>query len=659
VRLFSGFGFVLAVLLGSAWQSTTHAAVPSDQLFPAQTKGYVSIPNLDTLEAEFNKTQWGQLINDPVMKPFADDLKRQLQQKWTRTHQKLGLKWDDMRGVPSGEVGMGKLLLSPKRAGTVIAADVTGKLPAARELLAKADANLKAKKCTLATQTQGDVKFLVYTYPKRPPVVGPDKKPIELPREIAVLFLHEKQQQLVGCDDLDVALGILKRFDGPRTDSLSEVAAYRESQARCTQEAGSLAPHLRWFIEPFGFIDAQRISNADKKRQGQDMVEILRKEGFTCIQGVGGFVNFNHGEHDILHRTMAYAPAVKRAPTDKSTDKYRRSARMLNFINRGQHLPPAWVPRDLASYVSFNGELKKGFEYSKTLVNAMADDDVFDTVINSLRDDPNGAQVDVRKEIVAHLGERVIIFSDYTLPITPDSERLLMAIEVKDEAPVAEGIRKLMEQDRNHVRAEIKGVVAWEVAEQQAAGPAVDLDLPFAQVEQPKGPRRAGNGQMLSGKALAVANGCILVASSNEILRRVLDPPADAGALANSVDYQLVHDAMQRLGAKDNCCQTFSRTDEEYRPTYELLRSGQMPQSQTLMGKLLNNMLSEPSTEDEQEEEVVKLRDQQIDGRKLPEYERVRRYLGPAGIFVNSLDDGWFATGFFLSKQAPQVAADK
>jgi hypothetical protein len=164
---------------------------------------------------------------------------------------------------------------------------------------------------------------------------------------------------------------------------------------------------------------------------------------------------------------------------------------------------------------------------------------------------------------------------------------------------------------------------------------------------------------MLSGKALAVANGCILVASSNEILRRVLDPPADAGALANSVDYQLVHDAMQRLGAKDNCCQTFSRTDEEYRPTYELLRSGQMPQSQTLMGKLLNNMLSEPSTEDEQEEEVVKLRDQQIDGRKLPEYERVRRYLGPAGIFVNSLDDGWFATGFFLSKQAPQVAADK
>ncbi|MCE9553703.1 MAG: hypothetical protein K8T91_10075, partial [Planctomycetes bacterium] len=69
-----------------------------------------------------------------------------------------------------------------------------------------------------------------------------------------------------------------------------------------------------------------------------------------------------------------------------------------------------------------------------------------------------------------------------------------------------------------------------------------------------------------------------------------------------------------------------------------------------------NSMLSEPNTEEEEEDEVVKVRQQQLDGRKLPEYERVRRYLGPAGIFVDSLDDGWFATGFFLSKQTHRVA---
>jgi len=447
------------------------------------------------------------------------------------------------------------------------------------------------------------------------------------------------------------------------------VKAYQESQAQCRKQAGSLAPHIRWFIEPFGYIAANRITNPGRKRQGQDMVEILRNQGFTCVQGVGGFINLNQGEYDILHRTMAYAPAVtgdKRSPDEplkKDTDKYRLAARMLNFPNGGDHLPAKWIPRDLATYVSFNGKLQSGFEYSKTLVNAMADDEIFEQVLRSLKSDPHGPQVDIRKEIVAHLGERVMVFSDYALPITPESERLLMAIEVKDEASVAKGIRKLMENDKHHVRAEIGGVEAWEVAEDKGAElPKIDLDIPFAQVEAPK-PAKKKDKKMLAGKAMAVTHGYLLVASNNDILRRVLDPQPDEGALGASVDYQLVREAMQRLGSIQElgpancCCQTFSRTDEEYRPTYELIRNGQMPQSQTLMGKLLNGMLSEPLTEEEEEEEVVKVRQQEIDGRKLPEYDRVRRYLGPAGIYVNSLEDGWFATGFFLSKQAPRVVA--
>jgi len=661
VRFFSRFCVVLSSLLACSGQSFSIAAVPSEQIFPATTKGYLSIPNFDTLEKEFDKTQWGQMVADPVMKPFADDLKRQLQQKWTRNHEKLGLTWDDMRHVPSGEVGMSKILHTPKIAVTAISADVAGKMNDARELMKKVDANLKAKKCSVESRTERATTLAVYTHPK---------KPTQKVADIAVIFLHEKQQQLISCDNLDVALAILRRMDGAKTDNLAGVKAYQESLAQCRKQAGELAPHIRWFVEPFGYIAANRISNPGRKRQGQDMVQILKDQGFTCIQGLGGFINLNQGEFDILHRTMAYAPAVTgdqrlaSEPLKKDTDKYRLAARMLNFPNGGDHLPAKWIPRDLATYVSFNGKLQSGFEYSKTLVDAMADDEIFEQVLRSLKDDPNGPQVDIRKEIVAHLGERVMVFSDYSLPITPESERLLMAIEVKDEAPVAKGIRKLMENDKHHVRSEIGGVEAWEVAEEKAAAlPKLDLDIPFAHVEAPKAEPKKKDKKMLSGKAMAVTQGYLLVASNNDILRRVLDPQPDEGSLAASVDYQLVRESMQRLGSiqalgpGDSCCQTFSRTDEEYRPTYELIRSGQMPQSQTLMGKLLNGMLSEPLSEEEEDEGVVKLRQQEIDGRKLPEYDRVRRYLGPAAIYVNSLEDGWFATGFFLSKQAPRVVA--
>ena len=49
------------------------------------------------------------------------------------------------------------------------------------------------------------------------------------------------------------------------------------------------------------------------------------------------------------------------------------------------------------------------------------------------------------------------------------------------------------------------------------------------------------------------------------------------------------------------------------------------------------------------------LREQQIDARKLPEYQMVRRYLGPAGMFVVSHEDGWSITGCFLSKETLEV----
>ena len=55
------------------------AAIPADQMLPATTKAYVSIPDADELERQFKVTQIGQLIADPVMQPFVEDLKEQLE----------------------------------------------------------------------------------------------------------------------------------------------------------------------------------------------------------------------------------------------------------------------------------------------------------------------------------------------------------------------------------------------------------------------------------------------------------------------------------------------------------------------------------------------------------------------------------------------------
>ena len=44
------------------------------------------------------------------------------------------------------------------------------------------------------------------------------------------------------------------------------------------------------------------------------------------------------------------------------------------------------------------------------------------------------------------------------------------------------------------------------------------------------------------------------------------------------------------------------------------------------------------------------LREQAIDGTQLPEFDNVRRYLGPAGLIIRRVEDGWLLEGMTLTK---------
>ena len=58
-------------------------------------------------------------------------------------------------------------------------------------------------------------------------------------------------------------------------------------------------------------------------------------------------------------------------------------------------------------------------------------------------DDPNGPKIDMRKELFVFLGDRISVLTDYKLPITTSSERLLFAIPAKDPKAVAKALEKL------------------------------------------------------------------------------------------------------------------------------------------------------------------------------------------------------------------------
>jgi hypothetical protein len=341
-----------------------------------------------------------------------------------------------------------------------------------------------------------------------------------------------------------------------------------------------------------------------------------------------------------------FAPPVQRKPGDLAVTKYDLAARMLDFPNKAEVAPMTWIPRGVATHLTFNWKMKDAFWYAESLVNEFAGDEVFKDVIENIQFDPHGPQIDIKKELTNHLGERATVLGDYRLPITPKSERMMFAFEVTNPETVMQTVNKAMENDPAAKKREHNGHIIWELLNEEAEVAEVQItdfdggfgfDAPVEQEEEDK--------PFIPNSAVTVANGHLLVATHVDYIVDVLGPPSVADSLGEAVDFQAITDSLVGLGSDQDSFRLFARTDDAYRVTYELLRQGKMPESESMLGKILNAMFT---SEDAEEDE---LREQQLDGSKLPEFQIVRRYLGPAGFFVRTVDEGWTLSGCLLTKE--------
>ncbi len=217
------------------------------------------------------------------------------------------------------------------------------------------------------------------------------------------------------------------------------------------------------------------------------------------------------------------------AGEEPRAEKYELAARMLDFPNGGKFDPPAWIPREIATYASFNLQIKAAFEASKTLINEYVGDEVFEDVLDGILNDPNGPHIDIRKDLIALLGTRVNVISDYKLPITPKSERILVAIETND--PKSSWRRpspRSMKADPQARRREINGHVIWEVVEEEDQMPMVTIENQpaFGPVVKPEEKDdEEKDRKLLPNSAITVANGHLLWATHVDFLVKVLSAP--------------------------------------------------------------------------------------------------------------------------------------
>jgi len=639
----------LSLLITAALLATNlyAASPPADKIFPETTKGFAAIQNLKVFGDQWKQTQFGKLLDDPLMENFKKELQKQLTDRMEET---FGLTLDGISTLPSGEVAVGMIAIPNRIPGYVLTMDVAGKRTETDKYLADLTQKLVGAGVVKTTEIYKEQQITILTFP--PPKVETPRQLGNTRIEITVEPIERKayymffQDVLIASDQLHLLKLIADRIAGPVSRSLADIEAYQVTMRRCIADIPNQTPPLiRWYIEPFDYGESVRTllrgPVVQNRREKPSIFSIMKQHGFDAIQGIGGVVTVKSEAQESVSRTFVY-----------TKKPYRLSMRMLNLPDSTNFAPPTWMPADLARCTMVYVDPMAIFDNIGPLADAFIDEEgVWNDILEGLKTDNYGPKIDIREEIIAHLGNRVLGMSRYAKPITAESESLVVAVELKPErdAAIIAAADKLFSTDDEMETLQYKTHKIWQRKPRTVADGKPNLVETILTAQRSLLDDDEPRPLFFPEGGVTVAKGFLFVASNIDYLNVILDrldAPAESAvsAIVNVAEYQTVNTVFAAMGMADrpHFAQVFARPHETLRPTYEQIRQGRISESQTVAGKLLN-ILFPP-------EDETGVRRQVLNGASLPEFDRIQHYFGSVGFFGITEANGYFIKGFAVER---------
>lgn len=600
------------------------AAAEPAKLLPPTTQGMVGVHDIHALESNWESTQLGQLINDPQMQPFVKDVERQLRSRLMETRLRLGIQLSQLSNVGTGALAIANTQPGSQKTehALLLVVAVQGKETAARALMNSAAESLGGG----AAVSMGAYQALKAHVPGASGQKGHS------------VFYAVQHGHLFACDNATGLREAVTATGGGK--SLAQEQAYQAVMKRTQAPAGGQS-EIQWYLDLFGYAQVcQAMTDGDGK-----VAQLLAGQGFDSVKCAGGQIQLATAEHELLHQTFIYTP--------EGTDQLKSAAQLLAFVNSAETSQPlTWVPGGVANHLQLKFNFQEAFKGVKPLVNAIAQDDVFDSMLENIAKEPNGPRVDIRREVLPYVGSRVTILSDRVPPVSADSERLLAAVEVRNEQAIRNAFNRWLRTEPRMRSVRFHDHMIWEyVPEEPPANDGLALDIEGAdsfgfeddggfgfEDAQPASAPVATPEQLLPKIAVTVARGHVLVSTHIDYLKATLKR-ANHDELESQADFTRVRQALEKLGGGLDTAHFFTRLDAALEVPYELVRTGQIAESPSLMGTAMR-LLNQPGSP----------QTQQLDASSLPPFINVAKYLGPHGLFLQEHEEGWLMTGCLLSK---------
>lgn len=613
---------------------------PAINLVPDTAAGVVRIPSLPTLCDAWKKTTLSALVNDPAMKPFVDAQKKLSEERTSTLGFNIGVRPKEVLEIASGEVVLAWLPFDdPRRPfALAIVADIRGNRARADQVVTKIDADMKANGATLKMTNFGGESIRVYTL-----------KPVPGQIKIDQVSLTYNDTRLIAADRDSVVTSMLESIAGTSTsEKLSKAEDFVGVQKQIDPPNAdeTLPAGVQWFARPLAM--GRIVKEAAKIDRGRqvDILNLLQRQGFDAVRAAGGQVTVGGPEFDLMHRGFIWSP-----PVPGQAERFRLAARVLQPLNLPAESIPAWVGGTIASFSQLNWNMSDSFWHIESLVDDAFGEAIFRDILDGIRDDEDGPRIDIAADVIPNLGQKVYILTDNVMPADQRSERVLVAIETTDTAALRKAVRRTMEveSDATLIPGPLPGVDVYRVLRTDEPNDFEaelfdDLGL-GADEDADRQPPLLNQWAITVIDAPRTAkpakqSGYLIFSSHPELLLETVSRFAKAdngGLFGDDAEVQRVVGKLEKLGAQERAYVRIARTDLTLRAKYGLMQEGKLRDSDSVMATLFRRIFIS------KDEKNINLNND-----KLPPFEKIKKYLRPAGGFSRATEIGWTLDGFLM-----------
>ena len=635
------------------------ARFSSEYYLPANTRAWVSIPNLQTLNKHLDASQIGKLSKDPALKPFIDSARKQMRKWLDEKGVKFEFSIEDFDHIDTGEISIAGVLPKPVDGqavagshGVVLMADGSKDLPAVKELIGKIEGQLQKRGATKEMLKINGIAVTKWQYPETRKWVKRKK----------VSFQAIVNGWLLVSDNDEIFRQVLRRVmalvDPNVAGNLASQESFKTALSRCTlnnDDDEEVAADVRWFVEPFGYVKLARaieVENEPVKKMEDDWTAVLATNGLKAIRSVAGAATIATNDKDALFRLFVHAPK------DKTRDA--AEARMLSILDFApkdvsETEPPKWVPKSISGSFSAQWDFSKALAGIGPIVDSfLKEEGAFQDLLNTVKNEPE-FRVDIPK-LVGQLDKRFTVISETQRPLGVESEKLAIGIQLVNPMSKADQ-KEMIDSIARAIRGKmiVLGgipVIVDDRTDELEDDADDDLDfeggLPFEEEEEENKFVGGGGGQnfaLFEKKYIAIAKGHLFICNDKDYLKKLLTSKSGE-SLAGQADFIAMRDAISKyVDLKKVRATRFGRIDKVLELNYDMIKKGELANSKSLLGKATNAILTEEG-EDGKPPEI------QIDVSKLPDdYETsIAKYLGTIGWMTEDEVGGWRITGCILKK---------